>query len=344
MMRFSFVLLAPCFVLACGQSFSASAPDAGVDASSGVEGGVPDGSAGDAPGESCGAVPSCPQLGWACGTGQDSCGRAVDCGDCTKANELCDASHQCKCTPLTCADFKAECGNVPDGCGNTLSCGTCEAGATCGGGGTLQCGSGTCMPATCTSMNAQCGSIEDGCGNIVPCPDTCVAPQTCDGSGNATQCGCTPQTCTDLGWQCGSGDNGCGGTIDCGACDGGTCDPNAHSCTCVPTATCGTLGYTCGAFTDSCNAVEPCGPTPTPGNVLDVCTNPTYPHFYTCCGGGAIPGTAGSGGAGGAGGSSEGGAPDGGACSLGGATPPEPGWNCVAAGSKVPAQGWCCSQ
>jgi len=333
-MRLAFVLLAPCFVLACGQSFSASGPDAGVDASSGVEAGADgDATSGDASGESCGAVPSCPQLGWACGTGQDACGRMVDCGDCTKANETCDATHECKCTPLTCASFNAECGNVPDGCGNTISCGTCEAGATCGGGGTLQCGTGPCVPMTCASLNAQCGSIEDGCGNVVQCPDSCQAPQTCDGSGNATQCGCTPKTCTDLGWQCGTGDDGCGAKLDCGACDGGTCDPNAHSCTCVPTSTCATLGYGCGSFTDSCNAVDVCGPAPTPAKISTQCLSPAYPRFYACCFGPT-----------GAAGSADAGVSDAGACNSAGATPPEPLWSCVPATSATGLQGWCCAQ
>ena len=339
MMRLAFVLLAPLLVLGCGQSFSASTPDAGVDASSGVEaaagdgpGGGMDATGGDAPAESCGAVPSCPQLGWECGVGKDGCGRPVDCGDCTKANETCDVTHQCKCNPLGCSDFKAECGNVPDGCGHTLSCGTCEAGATCGGGGTLQCGTGPCVPTTCVSQNAQCGSIEDGCGNVVQCPDTCVAPKTCGAGGKATQCGCTPKTCADLGWQCGSGDDGCGNPLNCGGCDGGTCNPNAHSCTCAPQKTCATLGYGCGSFTDSCNAVEKCGPTPTAATVSTQCTNASYLHFYSCCG------------AAGTGPPVEAGILDGGTCNGSGATPPEPGWSCVASGGGQPAQGWCCTQ
>ena len=337
-MRLSVALLAPLLfsLVACGQSFSAGAADAGpVDATSGIEASTGDGSTGgtdaaDAGAESCGAVPSCPQLGWECGVGQDACGRSVDCGDCTKANETCDPTHQCKCHPLSCSDFNAECGNVPDGCGNTLSCGTCEAGATCGGGGTLQCGTGPCVPSTCASQNAQCGSIEDGCGNIVQCPDTCQAPQTCGGSGNATKCGCTGKTCTGLGWQCGTGDDGCGMPIGCGGCDGGVCDPNAHSCSCVPQKTCATLGYGCGSFTDSCNAVEKCGPAPTPATLSPQCTNASYGHFYACCSpAGTVPDAS---------------IFDAGTCNPSGATPPEPGWSCIPSGGAQPAQGWCCAQ
>ncbi len=342
-MRLSFVLAAPFLLLACGQSFSAGG--GGADASTSGDGGsssgadtgtANDGPAVEASSDACGAVPSCPQLGWACGVGMDGCGRTVDCGDCTGANETCDpTSHMCKCHPLTCADFKAECGNVPDGCGNTLMCGTCEAGATCGGGGTLQCGTGPCVPATCASMNAQCGSIEDGCGNVVQCPDTCVAPQTCDGSGNMNQCGCTGQTCTGLGWACGSGDNGCGTTINCGTCDGGTCDPNAHSCTCAPQKTCMTQGWGCGSFTDSCNAVETCGPAPTEVTLTTVCTNTSYPHFYACC---QPNGVAPQGG-----GAAEAGAGDGGMCNPNGPSPPEPGWSCIPT-STLKGPGWCCAQ
>ncbi|HEY5241549.1 MAG TPA: hypothetical protein VIJ22_08795, partial [Polyangiaceae bacterium] len=115
-MRLSFVLLAPVLlVVACGQSFSAAPADAGggADGFMGVDGvGGDDGpgtdasrdaTSKDAPVDSCGAVPSCPQLGWECGTGEDGCGRMVDCGTCSKANETCDPTHQCKCTPATCA-------------------------------------------------------------------------------------------------------------------------------------------------------------------------------------------------------------------------------------------------
>jgi len=344
-MRLSFVLLAPVvLVVACGQSFSASPSDAGggPDGSMGVDSGGGDGpgpgsdGGGDATGndasvDACGSVPSCPQLGWECGAGKDGCGRTVDCGICSKPNETCDLTHHCKCNPVTCTGLGAQCGNVPDGCGNILSCGTCEAG-TCGGGGPLKCGSGTCVPLTCASQGAQCGTIEDGCGNVLQCPDTCTPPLTCGGSGNATQCGCTAKTCTDLGWQCGQGDDGCGTVINCGGCDGGACDPAAHSCTCAPQSTCATLGYGCGELTDSCNAIEKCGPVPTFDMFSAACTNLTYPHFYTCCSPGGI-GTD-------TGGTPEGGAADAGTCNGNGPTPPEPGWSCIAASGG----GWCCTQ
>ena len=346
---FSWSVASLLLLFGCGTSFSAGSSDSGAEASgfdasvdAGVDGkpgdsaGGPDTSQGEAAaGDSCGAVPSCPQLGWQCGVGQDACGRSVDCQSCTRPNETCDPSHQCRCHPLGCADFHADCGSVPDGCGNTLQCGVCEAGAICGGGGTLQCGTGPCVPTTCQSQGAQCGTIDDGCGNIVQCTDTCTPPQTCGGSGNGNKCGCTPKTCTDLGWQCGAGGDGCGGTINCGGCDAGSCDSNSHSCLCTPQTTCKSAQYGCGSFVDSCSAIETCGPAPTPEASLPTQCTGARTHLYTCC-----PSTVGAGGTGGL----DAGTLDAGTSCTGGPTPPEPGWDCVVFGTSQPAQSWCCTQ
>ena len=319
----------------CGSAFSASSGDTGSDASTGdgpvgTEGGGSDA----APDGAC-TPKTCPQQSFACGPASDGCGKAIDCGTCPGATDVCDVTHQCKCVTLTCKDVGAQCGSIADGCGGTLNCGTCPTGETCGGGGALQCGTGTCVPATCATKNVQCGPIDDGCGNVVQCPDTCVAPETCGGSGNANQCGCTAKTCTTLGWQCGSGDNGCGGTIDCGGCDGGACNQSAHSCTCTPAQTCASLGYQCGQFTDSCGAVEVCGPVPVKAPVSSECSGTTLPVFYSCCTNGIVSGIT----------PPAGGSPniDAGACGLSGPNPPEPGWDCTASNGTAGA-GWCCAQ
>jgi hypothetical protein len=341
-MRLSWIGAAGLLVAGCGQSFSAGggeggAPDSstGADVSTGAEGGSTEGGGSGADGGDACVPKTCPGLGYTCGVTADGCGKVIDCGTCPGANDVCDSTNHCTCKPITCAELQAQCGNVPDGCGGTLNCGTCEAG-TCGGGGTLKCGSGSCVPMTCEAAGAQCGQIEDGCGNVVQCTDTCVAPQTCGGSGNATQCGCTGKTCTDLGWVCGTGDDGCGTTLSCGTCDGGTCDPNAHSCTCVPKVTCASQGWGCGSFTDTCNALETCGPAPAEQFTSTRCATDTqHLHFYTCCADVS---------AGGASGSDAGVAADAGAaCNPAGPTPPESGMNCVALDTGGPP-GWCCSQ
>jgi hypothetical protein len=328
MRRFSWVLVAPIVAVACGQSFSAGSVDAGGSA----EGGPPDGS-----GEAAGCTPkTCPQQDFACGLASDGCGKALDCGPCLGSNVTCDVMHQCKCEALTCGTIGAQCGTFSDGCGGTLDCGTCGTGLTCGAGGMLKCGNGTCTPTTCAAQGAQCGQIDDDCGNVIQCPDNCTAPDTCAGGGKANQCGCTPQTCATLGWQCGGGDDGCRGALDCGACDGGPCNENAHSCSCTPAQTCASLGYGCGSFTDTCGAVELCGPPPIIDPTSGQCSNGPLPAFYACCLGVVV----------GMGGQAADGNPvadAGGTCNPLGATPPEPGWDCAAT-NQGSGNGWCCAK
>lgn len=333
------ILVLAAWVPSCGSAFSAAGP---------ADGGMAETSAGDgeavgddtgAAADGCGAPSTCPELGWVCGSGEDACGHAVVCGACKRVNDVCVA-HACRCVQIECKDVGADCGTIPDGCGGTRSCGTCGAGMNCGGGGYLKCGSAACVPRTCAGDggdSAQCGQIADGCGGVVDCPDTCVAPQVCGVGTDANHCGCKPQTCATLGWVCGKGDDGCGGTLECGTCDGGTCDPNAHTCSCVPSKTCSSLGYTCGTYTDSCKSHETCGSDPTLVD-LSTCTDPAHPHLYECpCSG--VVGTSSSG-------VMQLAIPiqDGGLVKCqAGPTPPVPGWDCVATG-PAPTHEWCCAQ
>src|ERR1700722_14382640 len=76
-------------------------------------------------GGQCDCVPStCPDLGVQCGTTDDGCGNALDCGTCSTAGQTCE-SGTCSCAVQSCVAQGALCGAVPDGCGGTYDCGTC---------------------------------------------------------------------------------------------------------------------------------------------------------------------------------------------------------------------------
>lgn len=198
----------------------------------------------------------CAALRAECGTIDDGCGTAIECGQC-EAPDTCGAriANICDCVPTFCAeeqcgavddgcgrlmdcglcdagqecvagacactppDCDGRCGMLPDGCGGVVSCGGCPAGETCGAGGPNLCGTGTCTPTTCTAAGAECGSIGDGCGDILDC-GACSGVERCGGGspGVPNQCGCTPQTCGELGAECGSVTDQCGNALTCGGC------------------------------------------------------------------------------------------------------------------------------
>jgi hypothetical protein len=303
-------------VAACGDNFTSVAPngDASIDVTQG-DGGV--------------CKPKlCPELQKECGTTDDGCGTAIDCGACTRANTACQDA-KCVCKSRTCRDQNANCGEVPDGCGNKLACGQCDPGQNCGGGGPNKCGSGTCTPRTCAGV--QCGQISDGCGKILNCPDTCVPPQRCGVGGDENKCGCVGQTCPQLGWQCGSGDNGCGTTITCNNCPPGQ-DCVNHQCVCTPKKTCSSEGYNCGSFIDDCGNKQVCGADPAQDSIgSDVCASATHPVYYACRGCGIVVGSHKPG-------------PPGPIGECSGPTPPVPGWNCVPQGSGTQTSAWCCDK
>jgi hypothetical protein len=124
------------------------------------------------------------------------------------------------CTPLSCAQAKAQCGPAGDGCGHVIQCGNCGPGQACGAGGSSMCGpvGNPCTPLTCAEVKS-CGQVGDGCGGLLSC--ACPPGQTCGGGGVTGQCGqptCTPVDCAKQSATCGVVADGCGGTVDCGSC------------------------------------------------------------------------------------------------------------------------------
>lgn len=124
-----------------------------------------------------------------CGKMGDGCGGQLDCGDCDTGTcggggaNVCGAG---PCTPSACPAPAAgsQCGPVANGCGGVNTC-LCPANMPCVNG---TCGTPACPPRTCEQAGANCGKIGDGCGKMIDC-GTCVAPQTCGGSGTSNLCG-----------------------------------------------------------------------------------------------------------------------------------------------------------
>jgi hypothetical protein len=240
----------------------------------------------------------CGAPGLACGTQNDGCGAAIECGVCPNGGQC--AGGACSCTPKTCPDLGATCGVVDNGCGATLDCGKC-------GNATEACLANKCQcqPQNCTVRGANCGDVPDGCGNTYTCgsckapepncggggpnkcganacvPLTCAgrcgdvsdecgtilhcggcaAPQTCGGGGTANVCGCTPTSCAQQGKNCGTIPDGCGGTLDCLGCAGtDSCGGGgvANVCGCTPLASC-PAGASCGTVPDNCGGNVACG-------------------------------------------------------------------------------------
>lgn len=257
---------------------------------------------------------TCQAQGFVCGTQNDGCGEALNCGTCMSG--ACTGG-KCACIAKTCPELKVSCGKVDNGCGALLDCGgcpnptdacdsqtnTCQCkpknctaqGAECGTipdgcGQTYTCGAcadaskpncnagkcsvAACMVKSCKDQGKNCGLVSDGCGAVLTCTPGCSGAQTCGGGGTANVCGCTPKTCAQLGATCGSIGDGCGGTLSCG--------------TCVLPQTCGGGGTAdmCGCTpTGKCPAGTNCGTVPNGcgGNVAcgGACVNPN-----TCGGSG----------------------------------------------------------
>ncbi len=118
----------------------------------------------------------------------------------------------------------------------------------------------TCVPKTACPAGQNCGTASNGCGGTIVC-GTCMAPQTCGGSGTANQCGCTPATTCTGGQNCGTAGDGCGGMIACGTCTPPqTCGGGgaATQCGCTPKTTC-PAGDTCGTADNGCSGTVTCG-------------------------------------------------------------------------------------
>jgi hypothetical protein len=232
-----------------------------------------------------------------CGTANDTCGNAIECGTC--ATGICKAG-KCACVPKTCPQLGASCGKVDDGCGGSLDCGVCTnptdacngtnnkceckpkdckaQNAVCGTvpdgcGNQYSCGTCTdvnkpncangtcqaapCQPKSCLAQGKNCGQISDGCGKTLDC-GVCSGSSTCGGAGTANVCGCTPKTCQQLGKNCDPQPDGCGGTTaSCGTCKGYDVC-QAGLCGCTPGGLCPPISN-CGTVPDGCGGQKSCG-------------------------------------------------------------------------------------
>jgi len=336
-MRFSsvvlWVALASAWIVACGGSeFTNATSDAGGDATT-IDAGAADGGA-----DGC-APKTCADLRWACGVGDDGCGKRLDCGACHIPGFTCGGggkAHECGCKPKTCFDLGYTCGEADDGCGGKLNCGACTTpGYTCGGGGMdHRCGLGTCVKKTCQTAGAACGKPSDGCGSTLDC-GACPSPnEVCT---TAYQCQCVPSTCGQLGWTCGTGPDGCGGMLACGVCAGTNQMCTNHTCVsggCTPQTSCAQKGFGCGVIYNGC-APESCGSGPPmreSGNDPACSGESGHPAFYGCLcmmSNGPM------------------GPPlDGGMMCSGAPSPPVPGWDCVVMSKDGAGNGltFCCTQ
>lgn len=189
----------------------------------------------------------CARLGAQCGplTGLDNCGRPrtiSSCGSCTPPQQCGNGGggNVCGCSAESeaeiCARLGAECGAIvaTDNCGQTrdiTSCGGCQAPDSCGGAEQAnRCGCSESDGAFCAQESAECGSVTgtDRCGVVrtVENCGLCTDPLSCNGGGEANQCGCTAESdeafCQRIGAQCGTVtalDNcGASRTRDCGTC------------------------------------------------------------------------------------------------------------------------------
>jgi len=251
--------------------------------------------------DACCTPLTCAGLGWECGSGEDGCGGALDCGSCGDYGD-CDAG-SCTCTylqcgtaccapdelcragvccrPTTCAELGHLCGTPDDGCGGILDCGTCS-------GCAAQCLAGACQPWSQDHSECYDGDVwwfdscdsrenkKDDCSGSEICYDgECCLPDCsskCGGAadgcgGTCTDCGvgsvCQGQTCVACG---GTGEPCCAGnTCNSGRiCDGGTC------------VACGGAGQPCCAG-DTCNSGKVCV-----GGTCEICGGNDQP----CCAGG----------------------------------------------------------
>ncbi|MBV9947502.1 MAG: hypothetical protein JOZ69_11675, partial [Myxococcales bacterium] len=135
----------------------------------------------------------------------------------------------------------------------------------------------TCNPLTCAQQNVSCGPAGDGCGGQLNC-GTCMAPLTCGGGGVSGQCGapdggtCQPQSCQQQNLSCGQTGDGCGGVLNCGtctapaACVNGQCvAPDASGCTML---SCQAQNLSCGQTGDGCGGVLNCGTCTAPATCI----------------------------------------------------------------------------
>ncbi len=151
----------------------------------------------------CESLSCHPTGGDYCGLVGNGCASLMDCGNCPKADWVCQDG-LCKggasCVARTsCKEGTATyCGKIGNDCGGELDCGDCSAPESCGGTGVANvCGDPNCQPLSCSlPVGKYCGVIGDGCGRSQDCggcPDgaACGAdgtPGVCPGSSGGVAC------------------------------------------------------------------------------------------------------------------------------------------------------------
>jgi hypothetical protein len=109
-----------------------------------------------------------------CGSVQNNCQQAVDCGSCA-CDPACQACFICQDAPTTSSTCVVDPGQAGDACGNpgqfcqangrcACDAASCPPPQTCSSSGAC-----FCTPKTCTQMGATCGTISDGCGGLINC-------------------------------------------------------------------------------------------------------------------------------------------------------------------------------
>src|SRR5262249_35727786 len=130
-----------------------------------------------------------------CGTVNNNCGTAVDCGDTCASmgpGQTCGGgggSNVCGGTPeAASATCSGKCGTATNNCGQSVSCSAANGGVTCSPANL--CGAGGAGPNSCcvpdsmsTTCSGKCGTVTDNCGQMVDCGTTCSTPgYTCGGT------------------------------------------------------------------------------------------------------------------------------------------------------------------
>lgn len=224
----------------------------------------------------------CDDFGAECGQIKNSCGRRLNCGECSTGNECDPDTKQCgTCAAVTCEDLGFQCGMAWLGCGNPqvdtdlTDCGACPDDQVCNGAFHI-CEPTCTPPATTDEINTycaakktergvECGYITDGCGGLVFCGE-CGPGEKCGQRGVANRCEPdeTPVECQALGKECGTLTSKCDAqVISCGDCpEGEVCNENGLCGPPCQPKICAELladGAECGNFADDgCGAAVTC--------------------------------------------------------------------------------------
>jgi hypothetical protein len=199
------------------------------------------------PANACVAPNNCDGSGNCKKANGQTCATGTDCasGNCIDG-VCCDTACNATCTACNVSGHVGTCWNIPQYGPDTYPANTCVAPTACDGNGNCRlangqacavgtdCASGNCVDGVC--CNSGCTAVCQACnvaGNVGTCanlpqytPDAyplnaCVAPNTCDGSGNCRSG--NGQACT-AGTDCASGN-----CVD-GVCCNSTCTTTCLAC------------------------------------------------------------------------------------------------------------------